>query len=272
MHTPADEDTLNVALIRRHLRAQTVGQQLHLYPVVPSTNAVLRELAARNAPEGTVVLAEAQTEGRGRAGKPWFSPPDVNLYASVLFRPDIPVARAPVFSFMASLALTDAIRELGLAPAIKWPNDVLVRGGKVAGTLAEMSTVGEAVNWLVLGVGVNVNITREALVAALGPAGEAATSLLEERNYPVNRNAFAGSFLGYVDGWLTVHREQGPGPLLRAWRDLDVVAGRRVEIIRDDTEVLDGRARGVDGEGHLEVEDTQGRSHRIVSGQLRLLD
>src|SRR5262249_1898572 len=148
--TMALESPLSVTAIRSRLAAGVVGCRLELYDTVPSTNAALRQLAREGAPPGTVVLAETQTAGRGRPGKPGFSPPAGTLHASVLFRPAIAAGGAAVFAFMASLAVTDAVRELGLAPAIKWPNDVLVRGRKVAGTLAEAAVTGERVEHVIL--------------------------------------------------------------------------------------------------------------------------
>lgn len=268
---PLVEHALGVDEIRQHLSAYTVGRRICLYDAVPSTNAVLRALAESGAAEGTAVVAECQTAGRGRAGKVWYSPPGVNLYASVLFRPGIPPSAAAVFSFMASLALADAIRELGLTPAIKWPNDVLVRRRKVAGMLAELAVAGDRLEYLILGVGVNVNVEAEALRAALGDAAGHAISLREALGRPIDRNAFAAAFLTFLDEWLTTYREQGPSALLRAWQDLDVVSGRRVEI-REETRAIDGRARGIDAEGRLEVEDALGRIHRIVAGEVRLLE
>jgi BirA family biotin operon repressor/biotin-[acetyl-CoA-carboxylase] ligase len=267
----AVEAGLDVEQIRRHLSAYAVGRRLCLYDAVPSTNAVLRDLAATGAAEGTVVLAESQTAGRGRGGKHWFSPPGVNLYASVLLRPAIEPAAAAVLSFAASLALADAIRELGLSPAIKWPNDVLVHRRKVAGTLAELAVAGGRVEHMILGIGVNVNVEADALRAGLGDAAAHATSLREALGRPIDRNAFAGTVLSCLDEWLVTFRVQGGAALLRAWRDLDIVSGRRVEV-REDGGVYDGRARGVDDDGRLEVEDASGHIHRVVAGEIRLLE
>jgi BirA family biotin operon repressor/biotin-[acetyl-CoA-carboxylase] ligase len=248
-----------------------VGRRIVLYETVGSTNAALRELARAGAAEGTVVMAEAQSAGRGRGGRSWYSPPGVNLYASTLFRPSLPAAAVAPLSFMGSLALADAIRELGLAPAIKWPNDVLVKQRKVAGTLAELDVADDRVTSLILGVGVNVNVTGADLRAALGEAGQAATSLREALGHPVDRNVLAAAFLSYLDEWLVTYREQGPEPLRRAWLSRDVVTGRRVRV-REGEAVFDGRARGVDPDGYLEVEDARGAIRRVVAGEVRLLD
>jgi BirA family biotin operon repressor/biotin-[acetyl-CoA-carboxylase] ligase len=262
---------LDVEEIRRALFTYTVGRRLCLYDTVASTNAVLRGMADRGAPEGTVVLADCQTAGRGRGGQPWFSPPGVNLYASVLFRPSIPAAAAPVFSFIGSLAVADAIRHLGLPAGIKWPNDVLVKRRKVAGTLLEVSATAGHVDHVVLGLGVNVNVDRPTLVAGLGEAAQSATSVREALGRPVDRNAFAASVLSYLDEWLARYRAEGEIVVLRAWGAFDIVTGRRVEV-RGPSGALDGRARGVDRDGLLQVEDARGRVHRIATGEVRLLE
>jgi BirA family biotin operon repressor/biotin-[acetyl-CoA-carboxylase] ligase len=267
----AAENRLSVELIRQDLSTTTVGRPLVLHDAVPSTNAILRDLARTGTAEGMTVLAESQTAARGRGGKPWFSPPGVNLYASVLLRPAIVPGAAAVFSFVSSLALTDAIRELGIAPAIKWPNDVLVKSRKVAGTLAEVAIAGDRLEHVILGVGVNVNVEREALRAGLGAAALHATSLREALGRPVERNALAATFLNYLDEWLITYRDQGAPAVLRAWRSLEIVTGRRVQV-REDGAAFEGRALGVGAEGCLEVEDARGRVHRIVAGDVRLLE
>jgi BirA family transcriptional regulator, biotin operon repressor / biotin---[acetyl-CoA-carboxylase] ligase len=265
------DDTLNLDLIRQDLDAQTVGHRILLYDEAPSTNAVLRELAAGGAPDGTVVVADSQSAGRGRGDAPWYSPPGVNLYASILLRPEVAPAAAPLFAFIAPLALADAIRELGLPVAIKWPNDVLVRGHKVAGVRAEVAIAGDAVAHVILGVGVNLNVSRAALRAALGEAGQAATSLRDALGRPIDRNAFTAAFLNALEAWRVIHREQGSQAVLSAWRDLDIVTGRRVEV-REGSRRFEGRALGIDAEGHLRVEDTQRRVHTVAGGEVRLVE
>lgn len=267
----ASKEPLNVELIRGQLSIHTVGRRIYLFDEVTSTNEVLRRLAKEGAEEGTTVLAESQSAGQGRLGKRWFSPPGVNLYASILFRPAIEPRKAPVFSFIASLALADAIRDLGLSPAIKWPNDILLDRKKVAGVLVETSISGDLLDHAIIGVGVNVNVEREALVEALGTAGRAATSLLEIKGKPIDRNGFAAGFLSSLDEWWRVYRGHGEEALIRAWRDLDILTGRRVEV-RGETSTIDARVLGVDAEGQLLVQDSMGRVRQIIGGEIRLLD
>lgn len=264
-------DSLSVELIRQKLSSEIVGCQVYLFEQVSSTNAVLRALAKAGAREGTVVLAEEQTEGRGRLGQRWFSPPGVNLYASVLFRPAILPEAVPVFAFIASLALTEAIRAEGLPPAIKWPNDILVERKKVAGTLVECATAGDRVEYVILGTGVNLNVRREALRAALGDAAHAATSLREVAREKIDRNAFAATFLTLLERWFQVYVTRGPEAVLAAWRDWDILTGRRVEI-RGEGETYGGRVLGVNREGHLVVEELRGTIHHVIHAEIRLAD
>jgi BirA family biotin operon repressor/biotin-[acetyl-CoA-carboxylase] ligase len=262
---------LDLDRIRQDMGRTVRGRRLVLHDRVASTNATLRGLAAAGAPAGTVVLAECQTAGRGRGGQPWFSPPGVNLYASVLLRPDIRPGALPLFGFAAGLAVADAVRELGLPVAIKWPNDVLVGRRKVAGTLAEAAIRGDTVEHVILGVGVNLNVTEAALREGLGAAGLAATSAMAALGRPVDRSAFAAAFLTALDEWVAIHAAQGAAPLLRAWEGLDIVTGRRVEVRHAD-QVVEGRARGVDDQGRLRVEEPGGRARTCTGGEVRLLD
>jgi BirA family biotin operon repressor/biotin-[acetyl-CoA-carboxylase] ligase len=267
----AAHDSLCVDLIRRHLSTQTVGCRMLLYGGVSSTNVVLRGLAARGAAEGTVVLAEGQVHGRGRHGRAWFSPPGLNLYVSVLFRPRIDLRVVPRFSLIASLALTEAIRAEGLPAQIKWPNDVLVDGRKAAGTLVETADTVGALRHVIIGVGANLNVDKEALNIALRHEAGEATSLREAASREIDRNMFAAAFLNRLETWFEVARAQDWSALLAAWRERDGLRGHPVEV-RSAGPGWQGRACGIDADGYLEVETEGGERRRVVSGEIRLLD
>jgi BirA family biotin operon repressor/biotin-[acetyl-CoA-carboxylase] ligase len=267
----APHDSLCIDLIRRGLWTETVGRRIYLYRDVGSTNAVLHGLAESGASEGTVVLAEEQSRGRARPGKIWFSPPGLNLYASVLFRPSIALRDVPVFSFIASLALSETIWAEGLAATIKWPNDILVEGKKVAGTLVECADKGERASAVIVGVGVNMNVGDEALESALWDEARDATSLREAAGRDIDRNAFAAGFLNRLGRWLAVYRERGAEAVLAAWRERDALAGHRVEV-RLQGKAWKARVLGIDGEGRLEVEDANGHRHRLITGEIRVVD
>ena len=262
---------LDAQIVRKHLSGPAVARDIHVLSSVASTNGALRDLAIKAAPEGTVVIAEEQTAGHGRFGKPWFSPPGVNLYLSALLRPTVVPREVGGFSFVASLALCDAIKGEGLDATIKWPNDVLVERKKVAGVLVECATIEGRVDYVILGFGVNLNVTHEALRAALGHSGHAAASLCDFAGREIDRNAFAASLLNHLARWVEIYRASGPGPLLAAWRDRDILTGRRVEV-RGEGPSYDGRVLGVDGEGHLVLRGSLGEIHHVLAGEIRLSD
>jgi BirA family biotin operon repressor/biotin-[acetyl-CoA-carboxylase] ligase len=262
---------LDIQIVQKHLSSPAVARDIRLFSTVASTNSALRELATKAAPEGTVVIAEEQTAGHGRFGKPWFSPPAVNLYLSVLFRPTVPPRDVAGFSFVGSLALCDAIKSEGLDATIKWPNDVLVEGKKVAGVLVECATLESRVDYVIIGFGVNLNVTHKALMAALGHSGHAAGSLGDFARREIDRNAFAAALLNNLARWVEVYRAHGPAPLLAAWRDRDILTGRRVEV-RGEGPSYEGRVLGVDAEGYLLLRDSVGDLRRVLAGEIRLSD
>jgi BirA family biotin operon repressor/biotin-[acetyl-CoA-carboxylase] ligase len=264
-------EVLSIEAIRRLLRTSVVGQHLYLFGEVDSTNTVLCQLARSGATEGTVVLAETQRRGRGRLGQEWFSPAGVNLYASVLFRQPLLPRQAGLFSFIAGLALADAIRELGLHPAIKWPNDVLVNTRKVGGSLVECAIRDETVEFLVLGIGANLNVRAESLESALGDAAASATSLSEALGHEVDRNAFAAAYLNRLEEWALAYKKAGAGPVLEAWRARDILTGRRVAV-RGTGAGYEARVLGVNDEGQLVVQDSLGARRLILTEEIRALD
>ncbi len=264
-------DSLSIKLIRRRLCTETIGFQIYLFHDVSSTNVVLRQLAAAGARPGVVVLAESQHAGRGRLGQVWFSPPGVNLYASILFRPRLAPSAVPVFTFIASLALSETIWAEGLPAGIKWPNDIVFGDRKVAGTLGTCTMRRGCVDALILGAGVNLNVTDDELRRALGPRAETATSLREATGRTIDRNAFAARLLNLVEKWFTLYCDRGPAIVLEAWRDRDVLTGRRVEV-HARTSIHTGRAAGVDDEGRLQVEDEAGGCRRVVAGEILIRD
>lgn len=262
---------LTLGDIRHHLVGDSAERHFYLFGEVESTNDSLRELAARGAREGTVVVAEAQRRGRGRHGRPWFSPPGLNLYASVLFRPAIQADQLVSFSFIASLALVDALAGLGVPAEIKWPNDVLVRGRKVAGALVDCGMRGGAVDHVILGIGVNVNITSAALRDALGPPARFATSLADVLGHEVDRAALLAAWLDGVAAWHLRWKQEGTAVLRKAWADRDILTGRRVEV-RGEGVTFEGRVLGLGPTGALVVADTLGRRHQVTTEEVRVHD
>jgi len=264
-------DRLTLRELRRHLTTDVVGHHVYVFGTVTSTNRVLANLAEQGADEGTVVLAEAQTAGRGRHGSDWFSPDAVNLYVSILFRPRIAPRELPLFAPIASLALAEAVW-LESAPAlIKWPNDVLVDGRKLGGVLVEAPIVGDRLDYVVLGIGVNLNVERAELADALGPVAKDAVSLQEIVGHEVDRSLFTADLLNRLEKWQHTYLSRGPSAVLSAWQARDALKGRRVEVSTA-RGVSQGSCRGIQADGSLMVEDDQGHAHYIVAGAVRVLE
>lgn len=266
-----DSDSLSIDLIRRTLSTRTTGFEIHLHGAVTSTNDVALRLAEEGAREGTVVLAEAQRQGRRRFGRSWFSPERANLYASVIFRPSVSPEAAPAFALIGSLALADALTENGVAAAVRWPNEVVVAGRKIGGTLASVATTGGVVKHLILGVGVNVNVTHAELERALGAPATFATSVREAIGRAIDRNRLAASFLNHLERWHTIYTTRGASAALVAWNQRDVVRGRVVEI-REDAGTCRGHVAGVDDAGRLILEQRPGARRVITAGEITAVD
>jgi BirA family biotin operon repressor/biotin-[acetyl-CoA-carboxylase] ligase len=186
-------------------------------------------------------------------------------------RPTLEPRDAGVLTFVGSLAVCDAIRAESLDATIKWPNDVLVEGKKVAGVLVECATIESRIDHVIVGFGVNLNVTRKALRTALGHSGYAAGSLAEFAGREIDRNAFAAALLNHLARWVETYRTQGPAPLLAAWSDRDILTGRRVEV-RGEGPSYEGRVLGVDAQGHLLLRDSVGDLRRVLAGEIRLAD
>ena len=264
-------DRLTLEAVRRNLATDVVGHHLYIFGTVESTNHVLAELADRGATEGTVVLAEAQTAGRGRHGSAWFSPEAANLYASILFHPQIAPRRLPLFAPIASLALAEAVWLQGAPAQIKWPNDVVVDGRKLGGVLVQAPVISGRVPYVILGIGINLNVDRAELAAGLGPLAENAVSLQEVLGREVDRSAFAASLLNRLEHWHHTFATRGPAAILAAWQGRDALKGCRLEI-RTPGSVREGRCQGIDSDGSLLVEDDTGEQHHILAGAVRVLE
>jgi BirA family transcriptional regulator, biotin operon repressor / biotin---[acetyl-CoA-carboxylase] ligase len=268
--TPAACDHLAIDLIRRRLDTTVVGRHMYLFESVTSTNDALRHFARAGAEEGTVVLAEQQTAGRRHGGLPWFSPPGVNLYASVLFRPALMARDVPLFALIASLALADVARTEGARAATRWPNDVVIDGRKVGGALVEYATVGDRVTHVILGVGINLNVDEADLRAALDEAATGATTLTRALGRAVDRNRFAARLLGALESRLLLYVERGPAAVREAWLAADGVGGAPVEVTTGAGR-LQGCIRGVDADGCLVIDAAGGVTHRVAAGTVRPL-
>lgn len=259
-------DRLTPLELRPLLNTHDLGQVLHCYEEIGSTNDLAKELAEEGAAHGEVVIAERQTAGRGRRGRAWASPPHRNLYLSVILRPDLSPLRASEVTLVASVALCEAVRQAGVGAGIKWPNDLVIGGRKLAGILTEMAAEPDRVHWVVIGVGVNVNARPEDFPDDIR---EEATSLAIERGQPVPRALFTAAFLTRLEEWLDRHAAEGFGPSRQAWRALSDTLGREVVARVEGRDVV-GLADDIDETGALLVRSGE-RLERVVAGDIHAL-
>ena len=233
-----------------------------------STNLRAKDLAAGGAPEGTVIVAGEQTEGRGRKGRSWFSPSGAGVYLSLILRPPLAPSEAPRITLMTGVAATEALVSLpGLDARIKWPNDILVRGRKIAGILTEISTEMDRVDYVVVGLGLNVNIPRQSLAEGLR---ERATSILIETGKSFSRVRLIQAFLKHFETYYKILQDEGFEPIRKRWKELSDIIGQRVSVEMIGM-VRTGRVVDIDSDGVLILEDDQGSIQRIASGDVTLL-
>ncbi len=262
----ATPDTLIAAELQAGLETRLIGREMVFLASTDSTNLRAAELAEQGAAEGTVVIAEEQTRGKGRLGRNWASPAGVNLYLSVLLRPPILPWDAPQLTFLSAVAVARAIaEEPGMQPEVKWPNDVLLGGRKVAGLLNEMRAETEGIHHVILGIGVNLNMTAEQFPAELRYP---ATSLRLESGHPIARRDFARRLLQHLDLLYSEYLTTGFEPLRRAWEGFFRLVGREVEVDCQQR-VVRGRVTGIDDDGALLLDCGAGQVERILAGDVR---
>jgi len=242
-----------------------IGRAIHYFAEVASTNDEAHRLAEQGARHGEVVIAEAQTQGRGRRGRSWLAPPGKSIALSVVLRPSLPAARASEITLAAAVAVCEAARELG-APTtrIKWPNDLECGGRKLAGLLTELRAEGEEVKHVVLGVGLNCGLLREDFPEELE---DAATSLRIEKGEDVPRVIACARLLEALDEWLALHDVEGFAPVRERWRQLSSTLGHRVRVSLEPGE-LTGDAVDLAEDGALLVRTDDGALTRVLAGDV----
>jgi BirA family transcriptional regulator, biotin operon repressor / biotin---[acetyl-CoA-carboxylase] ligase len=233
-----------------------------------STNLRAKELATAGAPEGTIVVAEKQTGGRGRKGRRWFSPAGGGIYISLILRPTMTLREAPGITLLTGVAATEALLSMTRLDArIKWPNDILVNGRKIAGILTEISTEMDRIDYVVVGLGINVNIPFGSLSEEIR---HTATSILIESGEPCSRAGLIRAFLKNFETYYRIIQETGFEPIRKRWKELTDIIGRRIHVGMIGKSRT-GEAVDIDTDGVLILKDEQGELHRIVSGDVTLL-
>jgi BirA family biotin operon repressor/biotin-[acetyl-CoA-carboxylase] ligase len=264
----SNDSPTSVEFPRSLLTARRIGAQIDRHAAVDSTNQQAFDAAAAGAPDGTVIIADAQRAGRGRQGRRWESPAGSNLYLSILLRGPFLPPIVTGLPFLAALAARDAIHETtGLTTQFKWPNDLMINGRKAGGILLEARSAGGRTALVVVGIGINANWPRAVMPEELKTT---ATSLEQELGRPVDRTGLLAALMNRFDAGYNRLNEQGVAWVMDDWSRSCVTLGRRVSV-ESATGPLTGIAEAVEPGGHLRLRHADGSISRLsVEATIRL--
>ena len=257
-------DLLVPSLVRSELPHSEIGHKIVHYFRTESTNGVALQLDAQSGPHGTVVISEEQTAGRGRLGRSWYSEKSSGIYTSIILRPPLSPAAAPILTLLAGVAACGAVRSAtGLSADIRWPNDLLVNGKKVCGILTEMKAEVDRLHMVVLGIGINVN--HSSMPEELQ---EIATSLAIEGGRHYSRLNILAELLHSVERHYHTLLKEGNAAIVREWSSASSFAeGKRVRV-RVGARDYSGVTCGLDVSGALKVLQDDGRQELLVAGEI----
>lgn len=250
--------------IKSILDTDWLAHDILYFDSIDSTNNEIKRQAEAGAKEGILAIAECQTAGRGRRGRTWESPAGTGIWMSFLLKPDISPEKAPMITIIAALSCAGAVNEVtGLKAGIKWPNDIVINGKKLTGILTEMSAETDCVNYVVVGIGINANMTEfpEDIRAT-------ATSLAIEAGHRVSRSTVVAEFLKNFEKYYGIFIKDGNLSGLKAEYEAESVnMNRQVAVITSGGELI-RKAVGINDEGELLVEDDEGNVTSVRSGEV----
>jgi BirA family biotin operon repressor/biotin-[acetyl-CoA-carboxylase] ligase len=260
-------DRLLPGEIQHGLQTQVIGKDIIFYESIDSTNNEAKRLAAKGAAHGTVVVAEEQGTGRGRLERKFFSPPGKGIWFSVILRPHFLPQDAPKCTLLSSVAVAMAMKKFGMQAGIKWPNDILWKGKKLVGILTELSAEMDRINYVVIGTGINVNISAEEFPEELR---DIAASLSMMKGEPLPRVPFFRAVLEAMDELYASIVTDGFGRVFEEWRRYTVTLGHEVNVIGvTSDDVFSGLAADIDEDGALLVDTAEGR-RRVLAGDVSI--
>ena len=259
-------DRLSAEAVQAGLQTAFLGRKTIFHPQLDSTQNQAKSLGEQGAPEGTVVLAESQTQGRGRRGRTWTAIPH-GVAMSVILRPDFPPDQAPHFPLLAGVAVGRAIsRVCSLTPGLKWPNDILISGMKVVGILAELDAEMDRINAVYLGIGLNVNATPQDIPAELT---ETATSLRIQAGGEIDRLVLVRAVLEELESAYITYQTEGFAPIRQAWKGQSITLGKMVRITSGRT-ALTGTAVDMLESGALLIRTADESEVSVTAGEVQL--
>ncbi len=273
-----DLDYIDIFEIKKHLKTNFIGKNIFYEEKVGSTNSMARELAVKNAKNGSVVIADTQDKGKGRNGKIWTSPKACNIYMSIILKPKFSPEIAHGMTILAAVAGAESIEEISsITPQIKWPNDILINSKKISGILTEMSTQNKIIEYIIVGIGINVNLKEEDIPEGIK---HVATSLHiekmkikrinEDNNILINRNNLIASFINKFERYYETFLSTGLSSVLQSYQKYFGMIGKDVEINNENNKIK-GQVVGIDSKGALLVKTGENELEKVISGELTAL-
>jgi len=257
----------DAANIKDHLNSVHIGSEILFLPEIDSTNNLAKEYSKNNAQEGLVVIAESQTRGRGRMGRPWHSPPETGIYLSILLKPNLKPNHLSFITLLAGVSAISAINEISHQRAsLKWPNDILINDKKVCGLLCEMIQEKGNSFSVVIGIGINVNQVSGQFPEDLE---KTATSLRIVNGSPINRLTVIRSLLKTLDREYRFFLAEGGHSVIKKWTLNTDLFGKKVSVKRGSV-IITGTAMKLDESGRLVLRQDNGHDEVIDSGEVTL--
>ena len=258
----------NLEILGKNLAGKPFGQKLYYYPVTGSTNDEAFRLGVAGALEGTIVIADSQTKGKGRLQRVWHSPAGTNIYTSIILRPQFEVARAPQISIAAGVAVAEVLEKYCSGKIqLKWPNDVLLNEKKICGILAQVKTNVCGIDFIVLGIGINVNFSYNQFPEDIR---NLATSLSIETDREISRRELIIRLYENLAKWYKKLIADGFSAVKEKWLSMAPMIGQRVQIMSGD-EVISGKALGIDEQGSLVLLTAEDGKIKIFAGDATIL-
>ncbi|MEI6863479.1 MAG: biotin--[acetyl-CoA-carboxylase] ligase [Candidatus Omnitrophota bacterium] len=262
-------DSLIPGEIRWKLKTKLIGNVIISYKKIDSTNDSAYALAENGIAEGTVVIAEEQTKGKGRHGRKWESPPKSGVYMSCVIRPEMAPNEIAKITLVAAVAVAKAVRLFtGLEAMIKWPNDILINGRKVCGILTEMKAEQDSIDFIIVGIGVNINTP----IANLPKGGSSLKEELQRtsKSGDLSRVLFVKKMIESLEEEYSRLRVKGFKPIMEEWRSLSALPGVKIKVILQNR-TIEGEAHDIDSDGSLMVRLDSGLLEKISSGDVVML-
>lgn len=259
-------DILILEEIEEYLTTNFIGRNIYHFDSLDSTNTKAKEMAM-DEEEGTVVVAEEQIKGKGRLGRNWVSPKGKGIWMSIILKPNMLPSEVAKLTLIGAAAVNKALEEMGIISYIKWPNDIVIQGKKVCGILTEMSCELNIINYVIMGIGINVNLLKEDFSQELV---DKATSLKEITGRDLDRKRLLASVLNYFENLYLPFKQRGDiSATIDISREKSLLIGKEIRILRGNDEKI-GRALDIDEQGGLIIEYKDGTREHIFSGEISI--